>query len=40
MAVVSGDAVGKGYVGVYRSGEVRCSLGKTGYLWAAVTLVL
>ena len=40
VAVVSGDAVGKGYVGVYRSGEVRCSLGKTGYLWTAVTLVL
>ena len=40
MAVVSDDSVGKGYVGVYRSGEVRCNLGKTGYLWTTVTLVL
>ena len=39
-AVVSESSVGRGYVGVYRSGEVRSNFAKAGYLWTAVTLVL
>lgn len=40
MAVVANSAVWKGYVGVYRSGEVRSNLGVAGFLWTTVTLVL
>lgn len=37
---ISDSVVGKSYVGVYASGEVRSNLGVAGFLWATVTLVL